>query len=226
MELDNTIRSLPIKGYRLIEMTNDNNDFSHHLCGKSQLHNAVSPNSGKPLLCLLSLDAKDKQLGIDFKNEPRIDLLYSWSCTIAEGDFSYRIISGKIEIISYEKGSYYDDFPYPNYPDAFPPISVGLEEVSEIEESIVKSLNRNKDYRLRPEYKYLTTPYHQIGGEPYFVQDYKSEKCPRCGDEMAFFATIGNENGYSLGFSNNEYVQVIFQLCSSCLVFLAYNVCD
>jgi hypothetical protein len=226
MEARKSIKSLPTKGYRLIEKISDKNDFNHHLCGKSLLQNAVSPNSGKPLLCLLSLDARDIRLGIDFKNEPRIDLLYSWTCGIAEGDFFYKIISGRLEIITYNAGSNYDDFPYSDYPESFPPILVDLEEVSEEEENIVKRLNDGGDFDLRMEYELLSTPYHQVGGEPYFVQNYRSENCPICHSEMAFLAAIGNDNGQPLGFCDNEFVQVIFQICPDCILFVAYNICD
>jgi hypothetical protein len=226
MTNEKPITSLPKKGYRLAKVSLDNRSFCHHLCGPTTLRQAISPNSGRSLLCLLSLDTKDTRLELDFSPEPRIELLYSWTCAIPEGDFFYRICSGSVDIISFRSGPGYADFPFANYPDSFPEIPVNLLEVSSEEEFTARLLNKKRDFATRSKYKEFSIPYHQIGGEPVFVQDYVAMVCPICKEEMAFFASIGNDNGQPLGFCDNEFVQVIYQVCKECSIFGVYNCCD
>lgn len=191
------------------------------------MSNSISPNSGDPLLCLLSLNLEDPCLNIKASLYNRIDFLYSWNCGIVNGDFFYRIKNQSMEILKYEKGSVSYDFPYAGYPKVFPEIPCYLELVNDKELGDVKFLNKNRrNFKVISTFSGLDIPYHQVGGEPYFLQDYCSLKCPDCDKEMFFIAAIGNENGTPLGFCGNDFVQVIFQFCPTCSVVGAYNMCD
>ena len=79
-------------------------DSRHALCGPQHINGAVSPNSGLPLLLVASLDTADPLLGIENLKLDTLHLLYSWTCGISAGVFSYRESSKGLEIITYTKG--------------------------------------------------------------------------------------------------------------------------
>lgn len=218
--------SKPAIGYRLVPGPPDGSGFSHYLCGVSKLFNALSPNSGLPLLCLASLDAKDNRLEFESFKEERVDLLYSWTCAIPEGEFIYRISQGTINIISFTSGEGYPDFPFANYPGSFPEIPVSLAVVSDAEATTARILNTNRNFDAWSKHGELVRPYHQIGGEPVFIQKYSPMVCPICKKDMAFLAVIGNANWQPHGFCDNDYVQVIYNVCDICFTIGVYNICD
>jgi len=82
---------------------------------------AMSPNNGLPLtqLAVVELDA----IGLDSSGwrVAKISFLYSWKCGIFEGDFSYRIIDGAVDILEHASGNPdVEDFPYPDFQIVFP----------------------------------------------------------------------------------------------------------
>lgn len=218
--------SKPTTGYRIQSGLSDAFGFDHHLCGISKSRNALSPNSGLPLLCLASLDTKDRRLELESFKEERLDLLYSWTCAIPEGEFVYRISQGAVKIISFSSGSGYPDFPFENYPESFPEVPVSLIAVPDSEAATARMLNANRNFADWSKHRELTKPYHQIGGEPVFVQKYSQMACPACKKDMAFMAVIGNNNGQPRGFCDNDYVQVIYNVCDICFAIGVYNICD
>ena len=43
---------------------------------------------------------------------------------------------------------------------------------------------------------------------------------------MPLLASVGNQTGSMLGFTDNDLVQTVFFLCDTCTVVTAYNMCD
>jgi len=43
---------------------------------------------------------------------------------------------------------------------------------------------------------------------------------------MPLLASVGNQTGSALGFTDNDFVQTVFFLCDTCTVVTAYNICD
>ena len=203
--------------------------FAHSLCGAQQIVGAISPNSGLPLLLVASLDAADPRLGISSSKAKTLHLLYSWTCGISDGDFTYRQTNEGVEILAYSRGPAHSDFPYENYPKFFPQITVELEALTAEEQAIIKQMNRGIDgeRRLSRVAPQLVAPRSQVGGEPRLLQwPLPPYTCPACGGPMPLLASIGNENGSAIGFTDNEFVQTLFFLCNACTVFTAYNMCD
>jgi predicted nucleic-acid-binding Zn-ribbon protein len=223
--------SLPKQGYRLVNILNQDSPYKHLFCGQPELKNAISPVTGKPLLRFLSLDTTDPRLELETSKIKRIELLYSLTCRISWIDFFYKIIDDRIEILNLDVNfinseEVYTDVPYEDYPIFFPGIRVDLIPVDENERDIVKEINETDNLELDLQYPELSEPYHQLGGEPYFVQKPDVLACPLCGKDMFFFASIGNNNGQAKGFFDNDYMQIIYQICKKCFVIAAYNRCD
>lgn len=59
----------------------------------------------------------------------------------------------------------------------------------------MKTINEVHNLDLELQYPDLSEPYHQVGGEPYFIQKPEVLSCPECGKDMFFLASIGNSNG-------------------------------
>jgi rubredoxin len=223
--------SIPKQGYRLVTSPVIKSKYSHFFCGLPESKGAISPYTGKSLLRFLSLDSKDPRLELESLPTTRIELLYSLTCRISYIDFFYKIIGDRIEILSLcskqeDSEDFFTDTPFDDYPEFFPEFIVDLIPVDENERKIVKSINEIHNLDLELEYPSLSEPYHQIGGEPYFVQKPDVLQCPECGKDMVFFASIGNENSQIRGFFDNDYMQVIYQICKKCLVIAAFNICD
>ncbi len=222
---------IPKQGYRLVTSPITNSTYSHFFCGLTESKGAISHYTGKPLLRFLSLDTRDPRLELDALPITRIELLYSLTCKIAYLDLFYKVSLDRIEILNPFSGQDnsdgdFTDTPFEDYPEFFPRTAVELIPVDENERSIVKSINEIHNLDLQLEYPDLSEPYHQIGGEPYFVQKPDVLSCPECGKHMSFFASIGNNNGHAKGFFDNDYMQVVYQICKNCIVVGAYNICD
>ena len=201
----------------------------HALCGSQHINGAVSPNSGLPLLLVASLDPADPRLGISRSKVDTLHLLYSWTCGISHGDFTYRESSQGVEILAYAKGPAHSDFPYANYPVFFPRVEIELEALTAEEQMVIKKLNRQEEdpISLEDQFPQLAVPRAQVGGEPRLMQwPLEACVCPVCGGSMPLLASIGNDNRSALGFTDNEFVQMVFFLCDTCTVVTAYNVTD
>ena len=203
-------------------------DSRHALCGPQHINGAVSPNSGLPLLLVASLDTADARLGISNLKLDTLHLLYSWTCGISADVFSYRESSKGLEIIRYTKGPTQASFPYENYPPFFPRVGVDLKALTSDEQAIIERANRRESGALALARQFrLAVPRSQVGGEPRLMQwPLRACHCPICGDAMPLLASIGNQTGSALGFTDNDFVQTVFFLCDTCTVVTAYNMCD
>jgi hypothetical protein len=204
----------------------------HFFCGQHNLKGAICPNCKKPLLRFLSIDLADEEMA-DLRAEGlmNIDLLYCWTCAIAQETLIYELKSSdEINILQYKNGPSDPEFPYPNYPIYFPLAAAILRKRNREDESILKklnegSINETELFSTRPD---ICKPQNQIGGVPYLVQKnpYLSMSCPKCGKDMPFLACITDdtENGYV--FAGNEYAQVLYCYCKACKVISAFQQCD
>ncbi|BDU22189.1 hypothetical protein DYGSA30_36460 [Dyella sp. GSA-30] len=162
-----------------------------------------------------------------------ISFLYSWKCGIFEGDFSYRIIDGAVDILEHASGNpNVEDFPYPDFPVVFPAKSYQArsltlderDQMTRVNEMTERDIPIDTDGPLWA----LTFPRHQFLGVPFLLDPDGSEKnCPQCSRPMFVLATIANQiDGFEQGFFGNDFVQVVYLACSECNVLSARNFAD
>lgn len=221
------IASFPSQGYFLVPAIGG----PHILGGDQNLAGALSPNSGRRLLQLARISTTDPRLYLQAAEFEGLPLLYSWTCDIHRGEFTYRVDQKGIEILAYEAGStVYTKFPYKDYPDSFAAVMMDLVPIDASEQQIILGLNDRETRRVSEsahEGGKLDQPMHQLGGIPRLMQDEVSKrKCPRCAGQMPLFASIADDNGTPRGFTNNPYVQVIYHLCRACWIVNCYNLSD
>lgn len=212
-------------------------DASQHggicLGGACSFVGAVSPNNGLPLTQLALVDAGVTGLDLPGWRGKAIPFLYSWKCGIFEGDFSYRVDEGAIEILEFESSApNVDDFPYPDFPVVFPPKSYQAKSLTLDERDQMAWVNglteRNIPVNVDGPLWALTSPRHQFLGVPYLLDPDGSEKnCPQCSRPMFVLATIANQiDGFEEGFFGNDFVQVVYLACNECNVLSARNFAD
>jgi hypothetical protein len=126
------------QGYYLKE---DRTSSAHTLGGKCELDGATSPNSGRPLLQMAQLTMESPELLPLAFPLPKLPLLYGWSCAISDGPLHYRVTDGSVEIVEFTKGVAYDDFPYEEYPDSFPKISMCSVALTAHEQAVIDRAN-------------------------------------------------------------------------------------
>lgn len=215
-------------GYFITASESDTSS-AHSLCGAQSIRGAISPNSGLPLLLVASLDLTDPRPGITDHRLKTLHLLYSWTCPISDGEFTYRETDSDVQVLKYTAGPPHEDFPYDKYPASFPRITAQLQQVDRHEQFIIRALNRREnDSILREEqFPHLATPRSQVGGEPRLMQwPLPQRTCPECGEAMPLLAAIGDVNGTSRGFTGNPFVQLIYFFCVPCGAVTTYNITD
>ena len=225
------VESVPAQGHfvRFVRDEDEELPYDHTFCGPNRIPGAQCPNCKKPLLRFLSLDARDPRLEFG-PNSPRmVPLLYCWRCNISQCTFGYKIWDdGSVGLMSYREGIVSDDFPYSRYPDYFPGVRVTLEAISDLDQKVIRLLNRNeiKLVGVWKRFEQLEEPTHQVGGEPCLVQPHEHLICPSCCGPMPFLASIGDDSGDGAGFTKNSYVQVTYQYCRACRTMACYQRCD
>ena len=210
----------------------------HQFCGENDFPNAICPNCDKPLLLFLSLDKRDVRLNLSSLPSQILPLCWCWTCNVAQESMCYQIDSnGDFRWLKYGKGGVEEDFPYSNYPKFFPSVPVSLTPLSEEEQRIIQGINCDEveKWDLPEDLRYLSIPNHQVGGEPYLIQqdpDYHLGihgdlvTCPICSQTMNFLAAIGDKSLGDIGFVDNEFVQVLFHYCFRDHVISAFQQCD
>lgn len=216
-----------LPGYKIIA-SDGGADVAHHSGGKVKLIGAISPNTGAPLHNLLTLDMKDLRLPRVGNEIGLLPFLYSWTCGIYQGDFVYRVHDGRIEILEYAKGLGEFDFPYERYPETFAEAAIALVEVTKEEESIIAALNRGgaQASPLRQVYPTLDQPFHQLGGILRTTQPLDAKRCPRCANILRPYVSMANALPGGDLQTDNDFVHVVFSICTACAVVSAMNFCD
>jgi hypothetical protein len=213
-----------------LDWKNEPNSY-HYFCGKHNITGAWCPNCSKNLLLFMSIDMSDSRLeGYRAKNTI-IPLLYCWTCNISQSSLYYKLISNnKIMLLEYGESGNIVGFPYSSYPEYFPGAQMNLVPITNFEQDIIHKLNSgsiNQHLDLAMDLQYLAEPSHQIGGEPYLVQqELEILNCCSCDTPMQFFAAVANNCTDRRGFVGNDYVQVIFYFCRNCDILCATQMCD
>jgi hypothetical protein len=173
----------------------------------------------------MSIDKRDPRTDLDSYSFPRVELLFSWTCEIAQDIFVYEHSSpDAVHLLKYKRGPAYEDFPYQEYPIAFPARRFLLRPLSDEEQSIVLARNRGalETSDPRNDRVDLTRPQHQIGGVPQLSQQLRDLVCPKCSSPMPFFASVCDETMTERPFVETEFVQLIYHLCRGCRVVSVY----
>lgn len=219
--------SIPARGFTL-QFTNRSR-FEHWFCGEHSIPGAQCPNCRKPLLRMLTLDTRDRRLGLQRLGVPHVHLLFCWTCHLAQGETAYRLLpGGGIRFVQHRRGGVSKTFPYRDYPRAFPGRRFTLAAIAAAEARTLTALNAGelRPNRLGRSAQQLAVPRHQIGGEPRFLQGAPRRACPRCRHPMAFFASVGDDTLGDSGFTGNAFVQVLFLLCVRDRIVLSLQQCD
>ena len=217
----------PQQGYWLSERAKKRSAFSHTRCGENLVPGAQCPNCRKPLLCILALDSRDPRVDVSGCPLESLPLLFCWTCNVAQDRFFYQLHSGGVSLLRYKKGGVTDDFPYCSYPDHFPQSPLDLTPVTQEDQEMIRRLNAGEDMWLTNERaEELLVPDHQVGGEPILVSGDDRLKCVVCKRISPFFASVGDNAGHNLSFTENEFVQTLFFLCRRCWVVGAVQQSD
>jgi hypothetical protein len=175
------------------------------------------------------LDLSDERLGLTSFPVARLPFFFAWTCDISRGVLSYRVLSvDSVEILEYHQGHAYMEFPYPDYPAHFPRRQFELRPLTHDEQRTISAPNAGamKLSAVRDARPDLVRPQHQLCGEPYVVNEPRQAVCPACQGEMPVYASAGDETMSGTGFVGNNFVQVLFHLCSRCAVVTAYQMTD
>jgi len=215
-------------------------EVAHQFCGDNEIPGTDCPNCMKPLLRILSLDARDVRVNLDPARIPFVHLFYCWTCSIPFGEFSYKIEKdGSIKTVkslSEYEDAFGSDGPYDGYMGVFPLCHVALEPISDEDQQKLCQWAESNEGDTEDDVEALdrlATPRHQVGGYP-FIANPERTSCPECGQDMPLLATIcddstGNDpwgREEKVSFAGNGGVQMIFHLCRECSIVTAYHCCD
>lgn len=206
-------------------------EYQHFFCGSHEVPGAWCPNCNKPLLLFLALDTTDPRLNLKEHPFRILSLFFCWTCNIAQKPLYYQFsVDGSVSLLEYGCGGGEPDFPYEDYPVYFPGAPALLVPIPDVFQTILTLLNMGEiyAYAIHKRHPDLQKPRHQVGGEPFLVQqnpDYEMI-CPLCKRRMPFWASIGDDCLDPRGFTGNEWVQVIYNYCQRCRVIGAFQQCD
>jgi hypothetical protein len=115
------------QGYFLHQDRNPLGGVGHVFCGPCTISGAICPNCAAPLLQFVNFDLSDARIGLAALRARHLPLLFCWRCPLAQAPFAYRLLpDGSVELVACETGKPENDFPYPDYPVAFPPATCDL----------------------------------------------------------------------------------------------------
>lgn len=220
--------SVPGQGFSVVLAPSARN-HDHRFCGDHRIEGAVCPNCDKPMLRVMSLDTADARLELQDLGVPAVHLLFCWTCNLAQGESAYELREdGGIRWVSYLRGGVERDFPYPDYPPAFPGTGLELEALSREDQATLIRLNEGSldPSKLDVSRAPLCQPAHQIGGEPFFVQSPPAELCPVCWEPMLFLASVADATLDGRGFTGNSGVQQLYMLCRKDRIVTTLQQCD
>jgi hypothetical protein len=222
-----SLAAVPNPGYLVVAT----NDPTPHWSGGKPEARAVSPNTGKALLSLLSLDLSAPELATLKLSlaPPRLPLLYSWQCGMHYGRLSYRVHPAGVDLVEFNKGLEDANFPYSGYPTEYEKQAVALVPQSDDDVGIVRRLNQDKDgrYELYETHSHINVPRTQVGGEIRLMQwPIPDEQCPLCRQPMPLLASVGDLLPGGQRQTGNDFVQTVYWLCANCSVVSATNMSD
>jgi hypothetical protein len=199
-----------------------NSTFSHTFCGEHDIEGAYCPNCKKPLLRLLSLDTSDPLVGWPGA-EGILPLLFCWTCNIAQQPFCYTWFqSGAVRLDRFGSGGASLGFPYAQYPICFPMVEARLVPIERQQQDLIRGINSG-EVDLTDAYETsldIAKPRHQVGGEPYMVTAWENRHptpiCCHCEADMQFLASMADYCLDPRGFTGDEFVQLLYFVCTEC----------
>lgn len=198
--------------------------YAHTFCGPAELGGAACRRCGRPLVALLSLDARDPLAGLVGLGLPRLPLLFCWGCPPSRTFSFYRLSGEGVTVLRRAAPQRAPHPPYRNHPAAFPAAPARLIALPAEVEAHHRALNRALGTAGRAvERDESHVPRHQVGGEPLLLARSRTVTCPHCRKRMAFVATIADDCLDPRGFTGNRFSQVLFHLCRPCHVVGAYR---
>lgn len=193
----------------------------HIFCGPNEIDGAECPNCHKGLLCVAKLDSSDARLRLGSTAPLVIPLLFCWTCAWAEEASSYHVLpSGAVQILRVREGGPYSSYPYEDYPPSFPLAYIELQPMPEEDLLENEAVNLGKQEQLE---RLDFFPRSQVGGEPCFLQGYRPEFCPVCGDELAFLASVSDDTVDGKGFTGSEFSLMHFVICTAHWTIASYS---
>lgn len=149
--------------------------------------------------------------------------------------FYYRVNSDRtITLLQYRKGPATPEWPYPNYPDAFPEARARLFRLTEEVQDAMRALhlgeeadylNDEDEWPDFPDLDYILghDEWHQVGGESYNCYGWHTMPCPLCSGPMPFLAHIVDKCADPRGFVGGRDWDVLFHACTKCFVLGAFS---
>lgn len=133
--------------------------FQHSFGGSLTYRGIVPRGNSQPLHLLYTFDTTDPLFPVQLSSARFLPLFYSFAYH-ADG-VGYRVLSdNEIEILNLKNRPDEDDFPYENYPDAFPETAVSLVPISYEEHKTLVYYLACQDYDSEGELKI----YNSYGG--------------------------------------------------------------
>ncbi len=220
------MRSLPAQASLLDYKSRLPGPYAHAFCGRPEHKGAECARCGRPLVQLLSLDARDPRAGLVTLPLARLPLLYCWGCHTGRASCFYQVTDRAVAVLRRTAWRRPPVLPYRGYPTAFPAAPARLmslpDEVAVHHRTLNRALERT-GRSARDEQTGARIPCHQVGGEPLLLAPWRTVTCPRCRKRMPFLATIADDNLDPRGFSGEARSQVLFHLCRACRVVGAYR---
>jgi hypothetical protein len=177
-------------------LATDGEETGHTFGGVAYHEGAECPVCKVPLLLLADLDCSKLRKQMEeplFQKLKRLPLYYCWGCCAEQ--LTYIIIDGKrIKVLRNEGSSQGDDFPYPNFPRAFPsrpilltPIDYELGKLLAVYQEVDKDwLTKADQQKIKKRMKLLRhggfsendVNRHQVGGLLSLIQGHERVGCP------------------------------------------------
>ncbi|MBK8178651.1 MAG: hypothetical protein IPK67_07120 [Planctomycetes bacterium] len=201
-------------------------EFEHFFCGPAAGSMPPCPNCRAPLLVYAQFDPRDRRLGLGELGVAQVNCVFCWRCALAQAPLHYRLSAeGSVELLSFGRGAVEVDFPYPDYPRAFPRAALVLVEPTPRELGALEQIRAGALWHdLEPDLRHLLVPRHRAG--PGLASQVRSHACALCGKAMTGFAVFGNSNLDPRGFTGSESAEVGFQACVACAAVAAVQWCD
>lgn len=166
-------------------------------------------------------------------------------------NLSYQVVSEtEIEILTIGEEKQYADFPYEQYPSAFPSIPVSLEAIpydvhktiafaAACEDAGLNNFPLSKDDKTKLKELDWPASFAQIGGVHRLLQGQRDSPCcnPECSNFgpdgasgprhlMDLLGVIWNRPAPGISLWGNDDVQIIYEICPDCLSISTWNACD
>lgn len=211
-----------------------------HQFGGGQNYRGAIPSGGDvPVQLLFRLNLRDPMSPIHINGVDWLPLFYSFQYDACA--MGYRILGDfEIEILSVETTEMVEDFPYSQYPAAFPEVPVELVQMT-YEETKVLAFGEYLAKHLpgielqetdRAILDSMGRKCARIGGAQVLVQEMPRfrdcpAKCRHYLNSLRPFCTIWNEpiQGVDVWQAGGEPIQIVYQVCSECGAIQTENQC-